>query len=131
MRPFRARDPKRPHCSIAPGGFEPPFAAPKAAVLPLDEGAAEHPKLPAQRGLLNTCTITSRRLQGKTHSTSSTAATRVTVRVGTTVPGSAPASAAVSENSGTTPNSVDPEPLIPAIDAPAARSCAMIVAISG
>jgi hypothetical protein len=65
------------------------------------------------------------------HSTSSTAATRVTVRVGTTVPGSASASATVSEKSGTTPNNVDPEPLIPAMVAPAARSCAMVLATSG
>ena len=56
------------------------------------------------------------------HSMSSTRLTRVTVRVGTTVPGSALVSAPVSANSGTTPNSVDPVPVIPAMDAPACRS---------
>ena len=65
------------------------------------------------------------------YSTSWTAATRVTVRVGTTVPGSAFVSAAVSANSGRIPKSVDPDPLIPAMGAPIARSCAMIAVISG
>src|SRR6202030_4329208 len=52
------------------------------------------------------------------YSTSSTADTRVTVRVGTAVPGRALVSAAVSANKGTIPKSVDPDPLMPAIDAP-------------
>jgi hypothetical protein len=28
-------------CTIAPGGFEPPFSDPKSDVLPLDEGAVK------------------------------------------------------------------------------------------
>src|SRR6185312_14974258 len=118
----QGREFRRERRKIAPGGFEPPFSDPKSDVLPLDEGAAN-------RSNLHDCC--DRLKQAAHQSITCTASMRASVCVSTTGAFTLRSSDAASGAESNTPNTVEPEPDMPALCAPASRNPWMYRAISG